>query len=97
MAKMTKFSRGMRMGTGTLHGRWKQGVFVDMVKDLEAEICPLGKDKPPPNGLYCREMCRMAWKNPSAEAVAITCPSHYQQFYMYGNAKSTSYRHHDRR
>ena len=75
MAKMTKFSS---WNADAVLGRymvdWKQGVLLDMVKDLEAEYARWERQTACPMDFIGREMCRMVWKNPSAEAVVSNMP-----------------------
>lgn len=75
MAKMTKFSS---WNADAVLGRYmvdgNKEFLLDMVKDLEAEYARWEKTNRLPNGLYWQEMCRMVWKNPSAEAVVSNMP-----------------------
>jgi hypothetical protein len=75
MAKMTKFSS---WNADAVLGRYmvdgNKEFLLDMVKDLEAEYARWEKTNRLPNGLYWQGMCRMVWKNPSAEAVVSNMP-----------------------
>ena len=92
---MTKFSS---WNADAVLGRYmvdgNKRFLLDMVKDLEAGICPLGKDKPH-NGLYWQGDVQDGMEESiSGGRRKAICPSTINS---YGQQRPLSYRHHDRR
>lgn len=98
MAKMTKFSS---WNADAVLGRYmvdgNKEFLLDMVKDLEAEYARWEKTNRLPMDFIGREMCRMVWKNPSAEAVVSNMPVPLSTVICMAMQSTLSYRHHDRR